>query len=91
MLMGIKEKIVLGIDEEGDEILVDGFYLEGNTTWDNDKPYVIYGYVGVNHGNRLTIEKGARIHFHENSGLLVEKNGYAENQWNFRRKSNYRR
>jgi hypothetical protein len=72
---GIKEKIVWGIDEEGEEILVDGFYLEGNTTWTNEKPYVVYGYVGVNIGQTLTIEKGARIHFHEDSGLLVEKNG----------------
>ena len=72
---GIKEKIVLGVDEDGEAIEVDGFYLEGNKTWTNEKPYVIYGYVGVNQGNTLTIEKGARIHFHENSGLLVEKNG----------------
>ena len=72
---GIKEKIVWGIDDEGEEILVDGFYLDGNTTWTNEKPYVIYGYVGVNVGNTLTINKGANIHFHENSGLLVEKNG----------------
>ena len=72
---GIKEKIVWGIDEEGEEILVDGFYLEGNATWTNEKPYVVYGYVGVNIGQTLTIEKGARIHFHEDSGLLVEKSG----------------
>lgn len=72
---GMKEKIVWGIDEEGEEILVDGFYLDGNKTWTNEKPYVIYGYVGVDVGNSLTIEKGARIHFHENSGLLVENNG----------------
>jgi len=70
---GIKEKIVWGIDEDGEEILVEGFYLEGNTTWTNEKPYVIYGYAGVKVGNTLTIEKGAQIHFHENSGLLVEK------------------
>ena len=25
-------------------------------------------------GNSLTIEKGARVHFHASSGLLVEKN-----------------
>ncbi|MEL4455822.1 hypothetical protein [Lutimonas vermicola] len=72
---GIKEKIVLGIDNQGEEITVEGFYLEGNTTWTSEKPYVIYGYVGVNKGNELTIEKGAHIYFHENSGLLVEKNG----------------
>ncbi len=72
---GIKEKIVLGVDAEGQEIAVDGFYLEDNAVWTNDKPYVIYGYVGVNSNNSLTIEKGVRVHFHKNSGLLVEKGG----------------
>lgn len=71
---GIKETIVWGIDDNGDEIRVEGFYLEGNAVWGNDKPYVIYGYAGVNIGNSLKIERGAQIHFHENSGLLVEKN-----------------
>jgi len=72
---GIKEKIVLGVDSDGVEITVDGFYLENNTVWTNDKPYVVYGYVGVNSNNSLTIEKGVRVHFHKNSGLLVEKDG----------------
>ncbi len=72
---GIKEKIVLGIDEEGNEIAVEGFYLEDNEVWTNDKPYVVYGYVGVNSNNSLTIEKGVKVHFHKNSGLLVEKDG----------------
>ena len=72
---GIKEKIVIGIDDEGEEIAVEGFYLEGDVTWTNEKPYVVYGYVGVNQGNSLTIQKGARVHFHQNSGLLVEKEG----------------
>jgi len=72
---GIKEKIVIGIDDGGEEIAVEGFYLEGDVTWTNEKPYVVYGYVGVNKGNRLTIQKGARVHFHQNSGLLVEKEG----------------
>lgn len=71
---GIKEKIVLGVSENGDEIAVEGFYLDGNAVWKNDKPYVVYGYAGVRQGNELLIEKGANIHFHNNSGLLVEKN-----------------
>ena len=72
---GIKEKIILGVDAEGQEITVNGFYLEDNAVWTNDKPYVVYGYVGVNSNNSLTIEKGVRVHFHKNSGLLVEKDG----------------
>ena len=71
---GIKETIVIGVNEDGEEITVDGFYLEGDQVWTNDKPYVIYGYAGVQQGNKLTVEKGVRIHFHANSGLLVEKN-----------------
>ena len=71
---GMKEKIVLGIDEEGEEITIDGFYLEENTVWQNDKPYVIYGYAGVPDGGSLIIEKGVKVHFHNNSGLLVEEN-----------------
>lgn len=71
---GIKEKIILGVDADGEEVSVEGFYLEGNTTWRNDKPYVIYGYVGVPENTVLNIEEGTQIHFHRNSGLLVEKN-----------------
>ncbi len=70
---GVKETIVLGVDEEGEEIAVEGFYLDGDAVWKNDKPYVVYGYVGVNSNNSLTIEKGVKVHFHQNSGLLVEK------------------
>ena len=72
---GVKERIVLGVDDQGEEISVEGFYLDGDVIWGSDKPYVVYGYVGVNQGNTLTIQKGARIYFHDQSGLLVEKNG----------------
>lgn len=37
----------------------------------NEKPYVIYGFAVVPNGETLTIDAGARIHFHDNSGLLV--------------------
>jgi hypothetical protein len=72
---GIKEKIILGTGPDGQEITVDGFYLDDNAVWTNDKSYVVYGYVGVNSNNSLIIEKGVRVHFHQNSGLLVEKDG----------------
>lgn len=71
---GIKEKIILGKNDDGEEILVEGFYLDGNTTWTNDKPYVVYGYVGVPDNAILNIEKGVMVHFHKNSGLIVDKN-----------------
>lgn len=71
---GVKEKIVLGIDSEGKEIAVEGFYLDDDTVWNNDKPYIVYGYVGVPENKSLTINKGVQVHFHKNSGLLVDKN-----------------
>ena len=46
-----------------------------NTTWVNDKPYVIYGYAVVDSSCGLTIQAGARIHFHNNSGLWIYKGG----------------
>ena len=71
---GLIETINIGIDTEGNEINVNGFYLDDNTTFTNEKPYVIYGYCAIPSTKTLTIEAGANIHFHENSGLIVEKN-----------------
>ena len=69
---GTTESISLGLDAEGDEVLIDGFILdESELTFTNDKPYVIYGYAGVPSGQTLEIQAGARIHFHENSGIIV--------------------
>jgi len=39
--------------------------------WTNDKPYVIYGYAILDSGYTLTVDPGVRIHFHNNSGLIV--------------------
>ena len=49
-----------------------------NIVWKNDKPYVIYGYALVDSDAKLTIEKGARIHFHKNGGLFVYIDGCLE-------------
>lgn len=49
--------------------------LNQNVTWPNDKPYVIYGYAVIDSAGSLTIEEGARIHFHKNSGMWVYKGG----------------
>ncbi|MFC2111006.1 choice-of-anchor Q domain-containing protein [Bacteroidota bacterium] len=46
-----------------------------NITWQNDKPYVIYGYAVVDSTGQLNIWEGCRIHFHNNSGLWIYKGG----------------
>lgn len=55
-----------------------GFFLDENDEvngnelqWNNEKPYVIYGYAAVPPGKTLTISEGTDIHFHAQSGLLV--------------------
>lgn len=40
-----------------------------------DKPYVIYGYAAVPDGKTLTIQPGARIHCHADSGIIVGNGG----------------
>lgn len=50
----------LSHDEHGDEF-----------TWTKTKPYVIYGMATVPTNETLTVEPGARVHFHADSGLLV--------------------
>lgn len=45
------------------------------TVWTADKPYVIYGYALINSYGTLQIEAGARIHFHNNSGLWAYVDG----------------
>ena len=69
---GVSETIVLGQDEMGDDIVINGFLLDDDTTWTNDKPYVVYGYVGVPENKKLTIEAGTKVFFHTNSGLLTQ-------------------
>ena len=67
---GIKEIIPLGIDDQDNIIGIEGFYLEDNElVFTNERPYVIYGYAGVPSEKTVRFEAGARIHFHDNSGL----------------------
>lgn len=70
---GIKETIKIGVNEQGENIQVNGFYLNENTTFTNEKPYVIYGYCAVAQSKILTINPGANIYFHSNSGLVISK------------------
>ena len=71
---GFIETIAIGKTTEGADLKVNGFFFEDNTTFTNEKPYVIYGYCAVPSGKTLTIEAGAKIHFHANSGLVISKN-----------------
>ncbi|MFM9989022.1 right-handed parallel beta-helix repeat-containing protein [Flavobacterium sp.] len=49
-----------------------GFVLDDTELhFTNAKPYVIYGYAAVATGKNLIIDPGARVHFHDQSGIIV--------------------
>ncbi|MEO9513544.1 MAG: hypothetical protein ABJN84_10085 [Flavobacteriaceae bacterium] len=69
---GTKESLLLETDEDGNEIRVDGFFLDQNELqFTNEKPYVIYGYAAVPEDETLVMDAGTRVHFHQNSGIMV--------------------
>ncbi|WP_299012267.1 hypothetical protein [uncultured Polaribacter sp.] len=52
---------------------IQGRFLDDTElTFSNNKPTVIYGYAAVPANKTLTINAGARIHFHDNSGLIID-------------------
>ncbi|MDA0779124.1 MAG: hypothetical protein O2810_00895 [Bacteroidetes bacterium] len=72
---GIKESIPIGIDDKGNTVGIVGRYLADNELiFTKEKPYVVYGYMGVPSGKTAVFEAGARIYFHENSGIIVGNN-----------------
>ncbi len=89
---GIYEELVLGVSEEGEAVRVHGFILDENDeingnelVWTNQKPYVVYGFAAVPNGKTLEIQEGAKVHFHDSSGIItlvnssVQVNGTLEN------------
>ena len=65
------------VDGDGviDETALSGRFLtDDELTFTNEKPYVIYGYAATEEGKTLTVEAGARLHFHADSGLLITNN-----------------
>ncbi len=66
-------------DELGEPIILEAYNLSSDElTINNDKAFVIYGYAIVPSGETLLINAGSRVHFHENSGLIVEEGARVE-------------
>jgi len=45
--------------------------IQSDTTWTNEKPFVIIGNCTVNAGKKLTIQKGCNLYFQANAPLIV--------------------
>jgi len=74
---GVVETLMFDVDGDGvdDETTLQGRFLDTNElTFTDEKPYVIYGYAAVDEGQTLTVNAGARVHFHADSGLLITNN-----------------
>jgi len=46
-----------------------------DTVWTKEKPIVIYGFVAIDSLDRLTIEAGTEIYFHQGGGIWVYRGG----------------
>lgn len=71
-----KDPITMKIDSltiDGQPTSIKGRFLkDSELTITKAKPTVIYGYAAVPSNKILTIEAGAKIHFHNNSGLIID-------------------
>lgn len=71
-----RDPISMEIDSltlNGQPTTIRGRFLEDSElNFTSTKPYVIYGYAAVAANKTLTIEPGAIIHFHNDSGLIID-------------------
>jgi hypothetical protein len=69
---GMEESLLLDVDEDGNELRIRGFFLDDDElTFTNEKPYVIYGFAAIPPDRTATIDAGARLFFHDQSGLIA--------------------
>ncbi|MFW5767232.1 MAG: hypothetical protein ACOCXO_02580, partial [Bacteroidota bacterium] len=52
--------------------LIDGNVISNDTTWTDDKPFLIYNSVLIDENANLQIQAGTQLHFHYGSSMLVE-------------------
>jgi hypothetical protein len=85
-----KDPISMKIDSltlDGNPTTIKGRFLtDSELTFTNIKPTLIYGYAAVPENKTLTIEAGAKIYFHTNSGLIIDKKGTLKVQGTFTEK-----
>lgn len=74
-MTGEVSTIPFGIDCDNNQLVVEGFFLQDDQlNFTSEKPYVIYGFAVIPPGKTLTIDPGARIHFHQGSGIIAANN-----------------
>jgi hypothetical protein len=76
------DQIPIGFNDDGTVLETNGRNLDqfhpdngDEYNFKTDKPYVVYGYASVPNGKTLHIPGGARVHFHADSGIVVQTGG----------------
>lgn len=69
----IKERLTLAGSTEPSDFVGHTLTTPEELHWLNDKPYVVYGYAHVPAGQTLTIDAGAKVHFHDGAGIIVDQ------------------
>ncbi|WP_301401396.1 hypothetical protein [Polaribacter huanghezhanensis] len=74
-----KNAISMKIDSltlDGKPTTIKGRFLtDSELIFTNIKPYVIYGYAAIPANKTATIQAGAKLYFHNDSGLIVDNKG----------------
>lgn len=72
----LPDKIKETLNLSGNSTSIIGHELtDAELNWTNNKPYVVYGYALVANGKTLNIGPGTKVHFHANSGIIVDRQG----------------
>lgn len=59
------------LNQNNDTIIPSFYSIKETTTWNNDLPHLVYGYVIIEKDAELIIEAGTKIYFHNNSGIIA--------------------
>ncbi len=66
------ECLPIGENSDDSQICIEGFFLDDDELlFTAEKPYVIYGFAAIPPNKTMTVEAGARLHFHTGSGLIA--------------------
>ncbi|NVK53058.1 MAG: hypothetical protein HWD85_09000 [Flavobacteriaceae bacterium] len=72
-----KDPITMKIDSltlDGKPTTIKGRFLtDSELHFTKAKPYVIYGYAAIPANKTAIVDAGAKLHFHNNSGLIVDR------------------
>lgn len=72
----LPDNIKEALNLSGNQTSIIGHQLtDAELNWTSTKPYVVYGYALVPNGKTLNIGAGTKVHFHANSGIIVDRQG----------------